>query len=396
MKKIYLGLFALLGIFTACSDVDIPESASDAVATVSNLRYENPEGSREVTLHWDNPANLTGIRIYRNNLDLIFPNDNEPADIISSYFIRQAPINQTVAYTVKALYGDIVSKGQTVSLYIHKDIESSSNQVALLVPDDYTESGDERAAAGWFTEKYVNTGKGILLTPATIAGLADEKVTACWVMCDRIGVEMGWQNLPGNLAASATVSALKTFGEKGGNLLLTNHATQLVSAIGRIDEVLAPGLFGNGPGSDNPDIWGVHPVIGNVEGQTYDHRDHPIFEGMTYEADMYAGIYCFEGPGVKGDHNCMWDLNKAEYGLVENPNKVKDWEDKTNSTVLGTWNHVTDYCCAGIIDFAPTTTFAGRVLAVGLAAYEWDLDGATNSKQDQLERFTANSIEYMK
>ena len=114
---------------------------------------------------------------------------------------------------------------------------------------------------------------------------------------------------------------------------------------------------------------------------------------MTYEPGLYAGIYCFEGAGVKGDHNCMWDLNA--YGLAPNPNVVKTWEETTNSTVLGTWNHVVDYCCAGIVDFDPTTTFAGRILAVGLAAYEWNL-GVANEKQDQLERFTANCINYLK
>ena len=46
---------------------------------------------------------------------------------------------------------------------------------------------------------------------------------------------------------------------------------------------------------------------------------------------------------------------------VPNPNTVKAWEDATNSTVLGTWNHVVDYCCAGIVDFNPTTTIAGRI-----------------------------------
>ena len=54
MKKIYLGLIAALSIFTACSDVELPASKSEAVAPVSNVTAENPEGSRQVTLHWEN------------------------------------------------------------------------------------------------------------------------------------------------------------------------------------------------------------------------------------------------------------------------------------------------------------------------------------------------------
>ena len=125
-----------------------------------------------------------------------------------------------------------------------------------------------------------------------------------------------------------------------------------------------------------------------------DPSGHDMVQGMTYEPTLFAGIYCFEGAGVKGDHNCMWDLNA--YGLAPNPNVVTAWEELTNSTVLGTWNHVVDYCCAGIVDFAPTTTCPARILAVGLAAYEWNLGGTANQKQDQLERFTANCISYLK
>ncbi len=252
---------------------------------------------------------------------------------------------------------------------------------------DALESADEKNAAAWFQKTFTD---GILVTPSTLAQI--ENISTLWVAIDRVGIEAGWEKLPEAFRSDATISALKAHVEKGGSLLLTNHATQLVVPLNRIP--YAPGIFGNGPGGDNPDIWGVHPVIGNVEGQIYDHTQHAIFKDMTYEPTLYAGIYCFEGPGVKGDHNCMWDMN-AIGDLTENPNKIADFEDKTNSTVLGTWNHVVDYCCAGIIDFEPTTLIKGRILAVGLAAYEWDLGGGVNTKQDQLEMFTENCLSYL-
>ena len=392
MKKIYLGLIALLSIFTACSDVELPSSASDAVDAVSNLVADYTEGSRSVTLRWDNPAGeISGFQIIKDNKDVI-----EVEGAVNSYFIKKAPTNVDVAYTVKAVFKNgVVSKGQTVRFNITYEVKKGASVIAMLVPTDYaTGSADEKAAVDWFRQHYVSAGKGVLITPSNIDDLDIEKQAACWVMCDRIGIDRGWQNLPGSLASSATIEALKAFAADGGNLLLTNHATQLTIALGRIDETFAPTIYNSGEAGNNPDIWGVHPVIGNIEGQTYDHRGHEIYQGMTYEPDMYAGIYCFEGPGIKGDHNCMWDMN-AISGVVENPNKIKDFEDKTNSTVLGTWNHVVDYCCAGIVDFAPTTTFAGRILAVGLAAYEWNL-GGVNEKQDQLEHFTSNCINYLK
>ena len=388
MKKIYFAIIAALGIFTACTDVELePANYSEAV---SNLQAEYAVGSRQVTLTWDNPtmSGLSGIQIIKDNNDVM--NIDE---VVSSYFIKKAPTNVDVAYTVKARYSDgRVSEGQTVRFYLPYEVQKGASKIAMLVADDYTNSDDEKDAVAWFKKNYVDTNKGILITPSSIDDLDIEKQAACWVMCDRIGIDKGWQNLPGNLASNATIEALKAFTADGGNLLLTNHATQLTVGLGRIAEAYAPGIYGSGEGGQNNDVWGVHPIIGNVEGQIYDHSGHEIYQGMTYEPNLFAGIYGFESAGVKGDHNCMWDLNA--YGLAPNPNVVVTWEELTNSTVLGTWNHVVDYCCAGIVDFAPTTSFAGRILAIGLAAYEWNI-GGTNDYQAQLEKFTANCLKYV-
>ena len=376
--------------FWACSDVDIPESASNAKGVVSSITANVPEGTRQLTLNWNNPAgDIVAVQIIKDLEDI-----TELPGAPTSYLIKKAPVNVEVIYTIKARFSDgTLSNGQTIRVFIPYEKKKASGTVAMLVANDYEQSADDKDAVAWFKQNYVNAGKGVLITPATIDELDAEKQAACWVMCDRIGIEAGWKNLPGDLATNATVEALKAFGNDGGNLFLTNHATQLTVALGRIDEAYAPGIYGSGEGNNNGDIWGVHPIIGNVEGQIYDHSKHDIYQGMTYEAGLFAGIYCFEGPGIKGDHNCMWDLNA--YGLTPEPNVVKTWEEKTNSTVLGTWNHVVDYCCAGIIDFEPTTSFAGRILAVGLAAYEWNLGGEVNSKQDQLEMFTANCLKYV-
>ena len=391
MKKIYLGLLAIMTLFAACSDVDIPASASDSKGVVSSISADIPEGSRQLTLKWTNPeGDIVAVQIIKDNSDIV-----ELEGAPTSYLIKKAPTNVEVVYTIRARFSDgTVSHGQSIRLYIPYEAKKASAFVAMLLPNDYaTGSADEKAAADWFQKNYVNKNKGVIVTPATIDQLDIEKQSAVWVMCDRIGVGNGWEKLPGDLASIATIAALKAFADDGGNFLLTNHATQLTVGLNRIDAAYAPSIFGDGEGGNNGDIWGVHPIIGNVEGQIYDHSGHDIYRGLTYEPELFAGIYCFEGPGVKGDHNCMWDLNA--YGFAANPNVVKTWEETTNSTVLGTWNHVVDYCCAGIVDFAPTTTFPGRILAVGLAAYEWNLGGEVNSKQDQLEMFTDNCLKYV-
>ncbi|MBQ9217189.1 MAG: DUF4960 domain-containing protein [Muribaculaceae bacterium] len=389
MKKIFLGLIIALGLCSACSDVDLePANYSEAV---SNLEAIVTPGTRQLTLKWDNPkmSNQTGVQIIKDNQDVI-----EIDEVVDSYFIKKAPTNVDVTYTVKARYNDgRVSLGQTVHVYVDYTAQQGGNIVAMLVPEDYTTSADEKDAVAWFQRNYVNKQKGVVLTPSTIDDLDYESQSACWVMCDRVGIDRGWQNLPGGLASTPVIEALKAFANDGGNLFLTNHATQLTVAVGRIAEAYAPGIFGSGPGGQNNDIWGSQPIIGNTEGQIYDHSGHDIYRGMKFVSGLYErSIYTFEGAGVKGDHNCMWDLNS--YGLAPSPNVVKAWEDMTNSHVLGTWNHVVDYCCGGIIDFDPTTTYAGRILAVGLAAYEWNIEGA-NSCQDQLEKFTDNCLRYV-
>ena len=64
ITKIYKALCAGLAScvltvgFTACSDVDLaPATYSE---TVSNLIYEHQEGSRDVSLRWDNPT-MSGL-----------------------------------------------------------------------------------------------------------------------------------------------------------------------------------------------------------------------------------------------------------------------------------------------------------------------------------------------
>ena len=158
---------ALLCIFTACSDVDLEDAKySEAV---QNLVANCPEGSREVTLTWTNPtaAGLSGVQIIKDNTDV-----TNIDEVIDKYVIKKAPTNTNVSYTVKARYSDgRVSEGQTVRLYINYEVKKASDFVAMLVPNDYEQSADEKDAVAWFKKTYVDAKKGIVITPATIEDL---------------------------------------------------------------------------------------------------------------------------------------------------------------------------------------------------------------------------------
>lgn len=265
-----------------------------------------------------------------------------------------------------------------IALALMLILPASAQKAAMLQLADA--SPTEQAALQWFS----SNSKGDVIT--SLENLYDYSVL--WVIVDRQGLERGVNNLPITGEQRTTIA---NWVKDGGNLMLTNHATQLVEGIGRTDGYL-PGIYGNGGGGQNADVWGLQPVIGNADGQIYNHRTHPVYSGLTFAPYTYGhDILPFIGSGHKNDRNCMWDLNA--YGqLGNNPNKVKDFENKTNSDVLGTWQQVVDYCCAGLVEFKPTSEFNGTVLACGVAAYDW---GAGAFETENMKGFSANMIAYL-
>ncbi len=254
-------------------------------------------------------------------------------------------------------------------------------------------STTELTALDWFS----NNIDGRIINVDTLKNLNPEQTPCLWVMVDRVGLEVGAENLPDNLNTLAK-TVLKPYVQAGGNLLLTNHATQLAYAIGRT--AYAPKLFGSGAGADNADEWGIQAVIGRMSDDpnspsynagAYDNRSHAIYKDLEENNAYGHPTFALIGKGYKLDHNCMWDLNYAEYGLADNPDKVADFEDKNGALVLGTWQHVVDYCCAGIVEFQPNDEFAGTVLACGLAAYDWTQWQYSHN----FTKFTTNMINYL-
>lgn len=378
MKKyIYSFIVAFVACFafSSCSDVEIP--AGVAASKVENLTSQ--VDGRTVTLNWTLPADeqKSGVDIYRNNSLL------ESLGLVNSAVLELQPGKSTCLYTVKMKYSDgRVSEGVSTSV----TIDAEPSKVAILLPsnDVSTLDDDESAAEEWFKNTYGDNG--VVLTPADIKAMSKidrGQYSMIWIQIDRVGLEKGWQNLPADIVDADVIAKLKAFAQSGGNLFLTKHATQLSAAIGRIEDSLAPGLFGSGEGGEGSDIWTTNAVIGSGQNPSYDHRSHEAFAGLDIlpvddPVDHYDHeSYPLEGPGFREDHNCMWDLNAYDLpAKVPNGKNVVDaWQQLTNSTVLATWGHVTDYCCAGIVEFNPTTDYKGTVLCIGLSAYEFNQRG---------------------
>lgn len=247
---------------------------------------------------------------------------------------------------------------------------------------------DEIAAANWF----INTYKGTFVSVTQIKGgsVSLSDYTALWIAVDRVGTGA----IPSELLDVDVISKITTYYKNGGNILLTTHATQLIVNLGRTTRT--PGIRGAGVGFDNADTWTINPVIGKI----YDHSEDPVFANTTSSSDFFpsvpnATIPLIGGPGWKEDHNSMWDLNSYGYTVPEGSNTVKVFEDENNANVLATWGHVVDFCCAGIVYFAPTTEYKGKCYAVGVAAYEWNQNSGLNLYQSNIENITKSMLDIL-
>ena len=390
-KHIYSILVAAFAAFAlgSCSDVDIPAAVQSA--KVSNLAA-TVEG-RAITLSWTLPSaeGIKGVNIYRNN-DLI-----AQLGAVATYTAKKQPSNQDLLYTVKIVYENgNISEGETF-----KVDALPGSKVAMLLPsnNDSDLDDDELAAKKWFVQTYGDNGT--VFTPATLTSLIPSQYAALWIQIDRVGLEMGPDKLPADIIASGVVDNLSAYLKTGGNVFLTKHATQLISSLGRIAEQYGPHIFGSGEGGEGTDIWTTNAVIGSNCDPKYDHRSHAAFAGLEVlpandPVNMYDHeSYPLEGPGFREDHNCMWDLNSYGFTPADGVNVVDAFEKKTSSVVLATWGHVTDYCCGGIIEFLPTADIKGRVLCIGLSAYEFNQNSVTNQYQQNTEKLTKNCIDYL-
>ena len=376
--------------FTSCSDVNIPDSVEAPKATDVQAQVDG----RNVTLNWTLPADedKVGVDVYRNSKLL------ESLGLVNTYSVTRQPTRTDLYYTVKVKYGDgRVSEGTSVKVYIDQE----PPKVGMLIAansEAELEDDDEIAAVNWFKQTYGD--KGQVLTAADAAKINPSDFPMLWIQIDRVGIGKGMNNLPACINSGSLLAKLTEYVKDGGNLLLTKHATQLVAGLGRIENKFDVTIFSDGNGGEGSDIWTTNAVIGSSCSPAYDHRGHSIFSGLEV---MSKGVqydhesYPLEGPGMREDHNCMWVLNA--YGLPtlapDAKNVVDAFERITNSTVLATWGHVTDYCCAGIVEFNPTDEYKGRIIAIGLSAYEFNQNSGINQYQKNTETLTKNSIDYL-
>lgn len=387
MKKLFfVSILASLLLF-GCKKVDIPEAPNKDLAKVQNLQYK--ASGRALTLTWDllTTEGVTGVQIIKNGEGV-----TEIEGAATSYYLRKADTNQDLLYTVKVRYGKMVSEGMSISFNIPYESNAKAAYLMTASSIENLPNQEERNAASWFNDKYVAKGKGEFITPSKLPEINSDMYSVIWIHIDRDGAQSGWRNLPESVSSEETVAALKAFVEDGGNLFVSKQATQLVAAIGRIEEEYAPNIWSVDFQENGTDVWSINANIGGI----YDRTKNKFFKKLkASDPEGYGhNVFPMADKGARTDHNCMWDCNA--FGFPGAPDVINDFQVATGSIVLATWGHVTDFCCAGIVEFNPKGTYVGNILASGVSAYQF-YQGAANSYRENSEQFTSNVIDnYMK
>ncbi len=237
---------------------------------------------------------------------------------------------------------------------------------------------DEQTAYDWFIGNDNLQGLDkVVFTPDNISTLNANDVKVLWIPINRQGDNI---DVVKPKAIYDHVEALKNYVKNGGNLYLTNHATLLVSEIGRIDKQYEPNTVTYGASAENKDPWGVNPRFADM-----DYRGHVLYSGFEAgsKGNLWDDNYFLNSGNFKEDHNCLWT------GITS----YTDFINATNSHILGKWSQNGDINNFGVVEFMPSGDYKGTILCNGLAAYEWNCDG--NEFENNIKKFTENSISYL-
>lgn len=254
-------------------------------------------------------------------------------------------------------------------------LAKAQTKVGIFVENTTGLDDDEQAAYDWFNKDY-NPGHGlekVVFTPDNISTLNATDVKVLWIPINRQGDN---DNVVKPSAIYKNVETLKKYVQDGGNLYLTNHATLLVSEIGRIDKQYEPTEVAYAAADVNEDSWGVNPRFDDM-----DYRGHVLYSG--FDAGSEELNYFLNSGSPKENHNCLWS------GI----SSYTDFIKATNSHILGKWSYNGDTNNFGVVEFMPKAEYKGTILCNGLAAYEWSCEG--NKYVDNIKRFTENSISYL-
>ena len=285
-----------------------------------------------------------------------------------------------------------------------KEADNTHYDIAYLLPSSipslagwYGGEQPEYNAAVWFRDNYVNEEKnGGFVTIDELPGLLDRGIRTLWVNIERVGIT------PEDGLFPAYKDKLKAYIQAGGNVLLTKQATYLTYTMGRIGYAPAFNSSADYTTEDRGQLRSMQTVMGLSECVAADdHLDmsaHRIFSNMLSYWDTKSMF--FVSPECKKTYDyCSWtDYFRAGEEDTHYDNcliqRLRDFENDWHATVLAGRGGIGDYCLPDIIEFNATEEWAGRILTIGSAAYQWGTSNNSVERQN-LATLTANCLDYL-
>lgn len=264
-------------------------------------------------------------------------------------------------------------------------LKSQNNKFAFVIPETDTtqySDDDEIAALSWFRTKFPENGTVITINDISNNLVNVNSFNVLWIHVDQENTN---GELPSSLLNQQLILKISDYLKNGGNLLLTNHASQFIYELGRISK--KPNFIHAGSAINNTDLWTINPNIG----LTYNYIAHPVYSGISGTNIFGYATYRMISSGLKENHNCIWDLRSFNY----NGNKINQFEKETVSRVIGTWGNDISFDYAGIVEFLPNDVYKGKCIAIGIGAYEWSQNDKLNPYQANIQKLTENTLNYL-
>lgn len=238
---------------------------------------------------------------------------------------------------------------------------------------------DEKTACDWLFANY--SGAQYLSFTEINSGANISDIDVIWWHYDSA------QSLPSIAYNPAVTTALQSYRNNGGNLLLTTFASQYVDALGIVPA-------GKGPNNVFGDFLPAGGVDSNSWGMSFvGHEDHPIFQGLETFQTGKANL--LQGGTYRLNHTAWWFL--PEWGGYGDG---AGWRSQTGGTNLA--SEAWDDALNGSVTIAEWGDADKNVVVISMGAYDWYNEPDSNGNPSQANAFitniqtlTQNSLNYL-
>ena len=366
-------------------------------------------GGYDAKVEWN--ANATATQIHLEAKGGTRTIDTSLDGNATSYLIENVQYGEEWTVTLTAINNDGASLPVSTSLKIGKTAVGYLS--VYPTESDLIANGDDDEASAWLwlKEEYP-TATYVYFGDIKSQADLDQYRVLFWLR-DLEGVDASEVWAMPQVVADATPT-VEAWYRDGGNLLLWSHATVYIGHLGRIDLDMMKGndnSIGTGFGGMNGDTWQMAVMLNPGGKFNKDMSSHPIYKGLTINANDRTKLIPFKGPGWTEDHNCLFfNLPSALTGLGNQDEACYNTLTSVYGIYpLGTWDSQIDWVSQLNVWEAQqgNTDYLGTVLCIGNGGCEFSMrnsDGTpdisahpkNNSYQDNMLRLAKNSIEYLK